>query len=140
MDWSKVVTDPLGLGGFALALVFGALSRKSRGMPKWWPAAALGLAALSVAGGLGIAYSRVQTGRPAGLVQEATATGSASAATNIDGNNNVVGSGATSSFAPPNVDTGAPPAATRQKAEAREGGHALNINGSGNSTNESPHN
>jgi hypothetical protein len=56
MDWTKVVTDPLGLAGFALALVFGTVARK-RGAG--WIAATL-LAAVCIAGGLTIAYRRAE--------------------------------------------------------------------------------
>ncbi len=55
MDWTKVVTEPAGLAGFALSLMFGVLSAR-RGMPRWWPAAAAALAAASVVGGLFLAY------------------------------------------------------------------------------------
>jgi tetratricopeptide (TPR) repeat protein len=54
MDWAKAVIHPLGLAGYALALVFGA-SLKIRNLPPWWPKAAIGLAALCVIGGLTLA-------------------------------------------------------------------------------------
>lgn len=59
MDFIKVVTQPLGLTGFALSLVFGVLSRK-RGMPRWWPGAAIGMAVAALLGGLFLAYSQSQ--------------------------------------------------------------------------------
>jgi hypothetical protein len=67
MDWTKVVTDPLGLAGFALAVVFGVISqataqRHGRDM-QWIVLAGYGLAAVCVLGGLFIAYRRVSPDR-----------------------------------------------------------------------------
>jgi hypothetical protein len=60
-DWTKVVTEPLGLAGFALFLVFGALSRlKARQERRWLAPVASAMAVLALAGGLAIAY--VKTG------------------------------------------------------------------------------
>lgn len=59
MDWSKVVTHPLGLGGFALALVFTALSRSKAEKMQWLKPAAFSLAGLALIGGIGIAYRQV---------------------------------------------------------------------------------
>jgi hypothetical protein len=63
MDWSKVVTDPLGLVGFVLALAFGAASqivrRKHGTRGQWMVIAAYVLAAVSVVSALAIAYRRV---------------------------------------------------------------------------------
>ena len=56
-DWTKVVTEPLGLGGFALFLVFGVLSRIKGGEERRWLAPlAMGMAFLALAGGLTLAY------------------------------------------------------------------------------------
>lgn len=64
LDWSKVVTEPLGLGGFALFLVFGALSRIKRDSERRWIApVALGMAVIALAGGLMLAY--VKAAQPA---------------------------------------------------------------------------
>lgn len=65
MDWTKVVTDPLGLAGFALALVFGVLSpilaRKGGRDSRWFVPAAYALAAVCVLGGLALAYQRASS-------------------------------------------------------------------------------
>ncbi len=63
-DWTKVVTEPLGLAGFALFLVFGLLSRlKAKEERRWLGPAALAMAFLALAGGLALAY--VKTAREA---------------------------------------------------------------------------
>jgi hypothetical protein len=59
MDWTKVITDPMGVIGFVLSLVFGVLGVR-KGMPSWWPAAAMILAAVSIAGGLFLAFKKVE--------------------------------------------------------------------------------
>ena len=62
MDWTKVVTTPLGLTGFALALVFGVVTtvvaRRRKGNAGWIVPAGFTLAALCIIGGLTIAYQR----------------------------------------------------------------------------------
>jgi hypothetical protein len=63
MDWTQVVTDPVGLSGFALALGFGVLSRllaaqAERISARWVTAGAFGLALICVIGGLTLAYQR----------------------------------------------------------------------------------
>ncbi|MET0166594.1 MAG: hypothetical protein ABW318_16510 [Vicinamibacterales bacterium] len=63
MDWTRVVTDPVGLSGFALALGFGVLSRllaaqARRISARWVTAGAFGLALICVIGGLTLAYQR----------------------------------------------------------------------------------
>jgi hypothetical protein len=56
-DWAKVLTEPLGLAGFALFLVFGALSRIKRDKErKWLGPLAMGMAVLALTGGLTLAY------------------------------------------------------------------------------------
>lgn len=62
MDFTNVVTHPLGLAGFALALVFGVLSRVGRHPPPWWPHAAVAMAAVTLVGGLTLAY--LQSAKP----------------------------------------------------------------------------
>jgi len=59
MDWTKVITEPMGLIGFALSLVFGVLSAR-KGMASWWPIAAMMLAAVSIAGGLLLAFKKIE--------------------------------------------------------------------------------
>ena len=58
-DWTKVVTEPLGLAGFALFLVFGVLSRVKRQKELPWlaPVASV-MAILALAGGLTLAFLR----------------------------------------------------------------------------------
>jgi hypothetical protein len=56
-DWTKVITEPLGLAGFALFLVFGVLSRvKQADERKWLGPVAMAMAVLALAGGLTLAY------------------------------------------------------------------------------------
>lgn len=56
-DWTTVVTEPLGLAGFALFLVFGVLSRmKTSKERRWLGPLASAMAVLALAGGLGLAY------------------------------------------------------------------------------------
>jgi len=58
-DWTKVVTEPLGLAGFALFLVFGMLSRlKVKQERRWLGPVAAAMAVLALAGGLVLAYFR----------------------------------------------------------------------------------
>jgi hypothetical protein len=60
-DWTKVVTEPLGLTGFALFLVFGLLSRlKGKDERRWLPLFAGVLAIVALLGGLGIAFIQVE--------------------------------------------------------------------------------
>jgi len=63
MAWLKVITDPLGIAAFALALIFGvatrALRRRQPKQLRWLAPVAAGLAALCVAGGLFLAYQRL---------------------------------------------------------------------------------
>jgi hypothetical protein len=63
--WISVVTDPLGLAGFALFLVFSVLGLKRRTPDaSWMTASFIVLAAVGLMGGLGLAYLRSpQTGR-----------------------------------------------------------------------------
>jgi hypothetical protein len=59
--WEKVSTDPLGLAGFALSLVFGAVTivaKQKRPKYKWVLPVGFALAALSIAVGLRLAYLR----------------------------------------------------------------------------------
>ena len=55
-QWTKVVTDPLGIAGFALSLVFGVVSRvlskKQKKGAQWLVPAAFVLAVICVFGGL----------------------------------------------------------------------------------------
>jgi hypothetical protein len=59
-EWAKVVTQPLGLAGFALFLVFGYLARAKRNDERrWLSPTAVALALVVLAGGLLIAYKQV---------------------------------------------------------------------------------
>ena len=61
--WIGVVTDPLGLAGFALFLVFSVLAARRWGKPDAGLRAVFALLAVAtVAGGLGLAYVR-ETGK-----------------------------------------------------------------------------
>jgi hypothetical protein len=61
MNWTKVVTEPLGLAGFALSLVFGVIARwkKSDGR-RWMFPAAISMAGVALVGGLSLAYLRAR--------------------------------------------------------------------------------
>ena len=63
MDWTKVVTDPLGIAAFALALVFGitGFSQKRRRGSRWTVPVAYALAVVCVVGGFLLAYQRGTT-------------------------------------------------------------------------------
>ena len=59
-EWTKVVTNPLGLVGFVLFLVFGYLAKVKRSDERRWIApVAMLLALVALIGGLSIAYIRV---------------------------------------------------------------------------------
>jgi hypothetical protein len=56
-DWTKVVTDPLGLVGFTLFLLFGAVARLKRDEKRSWVVpVTLGMAVLALASGLTLAF------------------------------------------------------------------------------------
>ena len=62
MDWTKVITHPLGLSGFALFLVFGYLgTRKST--PALLLRVSLAMGLLSLVGGLALAYFQARVER-----------------------------------------------------------------------------
>jgi hypothetical protein len=62
MNWSEVVTHPLGLVAYALALVFGVVGVRiaARNKPWFFPAA-VAMAALVVVGGLFLAYQDIKS-------------------------------------------------------------------------------
>jgi len=66
--WSKVVTNPLGLSGFALFLVFSCLSwyirTKKRTAPRWLLPTAVTLACITLIGGMTLAYLGVAKSVP----------------------------------------------------------------------------
>ena len=56
-DWMKVVTQPVGLAGYALSLVFGYAAKATKSQQRPWLApAAFVLAALALFGGLFLSY------------------------------------------------------------------------------------
>src|ERR1035438_3523178 len=71
--WTKVVTDPLGLTGFALFLVFGYLAKVKRNDERrWLSPVAFAIATVALIGGLVVAYVKVpnlslQPSKPANL-------------------------------------------------------------------------
>jgi|SRR5271157_1916873 len=80
-EWTKVVTQPLGLAGFALFLVFVYLGRAKRyDKRRWLSPAAFAIAAMALIGGLVLAYVQVpkpvppsvQTSKPAAPTQQQT--------------------------------------------------------------------
>ena len=103
MHWMKVITNPLGIAGFALALVFGVVSRvvvqKGRKNTQWIVPAAYALAAACVLGGLALAYHRESIARsarpePAGAPALSQTKGSAAPSMRIDKIDQTVGTGA----------------------------------------------
>ena len=59
-EWVKVVTDPLGLAGFALFLVFGYLAKVKRSDERRWLTRVASCAAIAaLVGGLAIGYVRI---------------------------------------------------------------------------------
>src|SRR5208283_3667763 len=82
--WIKVVTEPLGLAGFALFLIFGYLGKVKRDDERrWLSPVAFAIAAVSLIGCLAIAYVQtpkgvapaapsVQTSKPAASAQQQT--------------------------------------------------------------------
>ncbi|WP_353062249.1 hypothetical protein RBB77_13155 [Tunturibacter psychrotolerans] len=62
MQWEKVITDPLGIAGFALSLAFAlatrVISQKRKGQNRWLAPAAYALAVICVVGGFSLAWHR----------------------------------------------------------------------------------
>jgi hypothetical protein len=68
--WAKIVTQPLGLVGFCLFLVFAYLAKvKRRDERLWLSPVAVALAALSLIGGVGIACVQVWRQLPPPAIQ-----------------------------------------------------------------------
>jgi hypothetical protein len=60
--WTKVVTEPLGLAGFALFLIFMYLGKvKSGDKRKWISPVAFACAAATLVGGFSLAYLQIVT-------------------------------------------------------------------------------
>jgi hypothetical protein len=63
-EWTKVVTDPLGLAGFALFLVFGMVAKARKSTERRWLApVAICLAVAALVGGLTLSYVRTSAAR-----------------------------------------------------------------------------
>jgi hypothetical protein len=80
-EWTKVVTNPLGLAGFALFLIFGYLAKAKRNDERrWLSPVAIAIAAVALIGGLLLAYVQipkpvppsVQTSKPVAPIQQQT--------------------------------------------------------------------
>ena len=89
-EWTKVVTEPLGLAGFALFLVFGYLAKAKkdderrwlslvaialagRHRSRWSPSlslVAIALAVIALLGGLSLAYFQPSRSAPLSLRQQ----------------------------------------------------------------------
>lgn len=82
MDFTTVITHPLGLAGFALFLMFAVLSRVRKHLPPWWPHVSLAMAVLALMSGLALAYLQLGTPPPAQIpsAQPAAPTAPAQAA------------------------------------------------------------
>lgn len=58
-SWIKVITDPLGLAGFALFLVFGVLAKAGFSKSKKWVAvSAFSMAFVALIGGLFLSWNK----------------------------------------------------------------------------------
>lgn len=55
-EWIEVITHPLGLCGFALSVVFGLLGIKAYHRNRWLLPVAIGMACVTLVGGLVLAY------------------------------------------------------------------------------------
>jgi hypothetical protein len=106
IPWTRVVTHPLGLIGFALFLVFSFLAKnRQKKKPAWLAPFAYGMAFVTLVGGFGLAY--IQTGRPTskdggsyqtiGAIQQNSSGASNSNVAGVQGNVSVT-------IAPPNQD------------------------------------
>jgi hypothetical protein len=74
-EWTKVVTQPLGLAGFALFLIFGLVARVKRNDERRWISfVSIVMAVVALVGGLGLAYSH-NTKSPASVIQITNGTG-----------------------------------------------------------------
>ncbi len=58
-DWIQVVTDPMGLAGFALFLVFTIVAKRGK-KASWLTTGAFAMACIALVGGLTLAYFRIR--------------------------------------------------------------------------------
>jgi hypothetical protein len=110
-EWTAVVTDPLGLAGFALFLVFSVLGLRRRATEvRWVTASFIALAAVGLLGGLGLAYMRQgrqadpHAAGPVGsapvLVTQETHGSQSPAVSNVQGNVTIIQGAAPGKYAP----------------------------------------
>ena len=109
--WTNVVTDPLGLAGFALFLVFSfvALRRQSQ-KPRWIVMSFITLAFLAILGGIGLSYLRQSGQRPVVIpasappgskqIEQQTSGSHSPAVADVHGNVTII-QGSSSSEKPP---------------------------------------
>lgn len=73
-EWTKVVTQPLGLAGFVLFLVFGLFAKLKRGDERRWlfPVIIV-MAGIALLGGLSLSYFQVQRANAAVMAAPAPA-------------------------------------------------------------------
>jgi hypothetical protein len=107
-DWTKVVTHPLGLAGFALFLAFSYIGKaKPQRAPVWLTSSAYILALVALVGGIGLAYrdsGHAITLPPSQTASDIHQTALGNSATNVagvQGNVSVVSTSASSQVAPP---------------------------------------
>jgi hypothetical protein len=96
-EWTKVVSQPIGLAGFGLSLVFGYLGKVKRlDERRWLSPVAVSLAAVALIGGLTLAYVQtpkqpiapIQTSNPPAAIQR---TNQVQQSSSGDGSPNVQG-------------------------------------------------
>lgn len=97
MDWTKVVTDPLGLAGFALFLVFSFAAYHTRGRERRALVRIfVGLAVFCIVGGFALAYQHQRGLTHTDTTCGGTVTQSSSGANSP--NNNCVGGDVNQTF------------------------------------------
>jgi hypothetical protein len=76
INWDKAVTDPIGLAGFALSLLFGVVAlvvKRRKPSSAWIVPTGLILATVCILGGLGLAWQRQAHSSPAPHIPSASA-------------------------------------------------------------------
>jgi hypothetical protein len=107
-DWIKVVTQPLGLSGFALFLAFSYIAKaKPRFSPHWLTSSAYIFALIALVGGLGLAYRDSAGGKTvpprqsASDIHQSAIGNSATNVAGVQGNVSVVTTSGLSEGSPP---------------------------------------